>query len=56
MKFATEVIWVPFGRAEVSMGARDALFRKLSHGHGLRGACFHKSFKSLDFTIVLFTF
>ena len=49
MKLESGIVGVPFGRTGVSIGADDVPFRELSHGHGHRGACFHGSFKSLNF-------
>ena len=48
-EFISGLTGVPFGRKEASMGADDAPFRELSHGHGLRGAWFHGSVESSDF-------
>ena len=48
LKFASGITGVPFGRTEVLIGAIDAPSPELSHGHGLKGACFHGVSKSLD--------
>ena len=41
MEFAIDITGVPFGRTGVLIDAKEATSRELSHGHGLKGACFH---------------
>ena len=40
---------MPFARTDVLIGASDAPSPELSHGHGLKGACFHRVFNCWDF-------
>ena len=48
-EFQSDISAVTFGRTDIQIGANDAPFCNISHGHGLEGACFHGVFKSLGF-------